>query len=309
MLRKKIAGLGVVVIMTVSFASNSDYMENNIFEGIPGEKRAILITHFGTTVDSTREKTIDIMNKKVRSMYPAIEVREAYSSRIVARKLSKRGIIKLNPLEALEQLKNDGYTNVVVQSTNIINGIETDNLMQDIVDYKNSFTDIRMGSPLLTHVEDYKMVAKAILNRVGRLSDKEGILLVGHGTTNQDTAAYAMMNDYFQRQDKYKNFFVGVIEGYPMYEDVLQSLKERELKEITLMPFMFVAGDHAKKDIAGEWKKKLEKEGYKVNVISEGLAERAGIQDIFLKHIKFAKNYKKIDMQEKKKKYKNGMQP
>ncbi|MFR4037756.1 MAG: sirohydrochlorin cobaltochelatase [Butyricimonas faecalis] len=34
---------------------------------------------------------------------------------------------------------------------------------------------------------------------------------------------------------------------------------------------MFVAGDHAKNDIAGDWKEELEKKGYKVNVVLKGL--------------------------------------
>lgn len=307
MLRKVIVGLTVGLMTVSGFASNSDYNANNLFER--NQKNAILVTHFGTTVDSTRAKTIDVMNKKIKEAYPNVEVREAYSSRIIARKLAKRGIIKLNPLEALEKLKNDGYTNVIVQPTNIINGIEADNLLQDINDYKDEFIDIRMGTPLLTHVEDYQIVAKTISKRIGETEKKEGVLVVGHGTTNQDTAAYAMMNDYFQRQDEYKNFFVGVIEGYPVYEDVLKSLRKTDIKEINLMPFMFVAGDHAKNDIAGVWKERLEKEGYKVNVILEGLAERPRIQTLFLEHIEFAENYKKIDMQKKKKMYKNGMQP
>ena len=42
------------------------------------------------------------------------------------------------------------------------------------------------------------------------------------------------------------------------------------------MPFMLVAGDHAKNDMAGEedsWKCELEDAGYEVRVIMKGLGE------------------------------------
>ena len=36
---------------------------------------------------------------------------------------------------------------------------------------------------------------------------------------------------------------------------------------------MFVAGDHVNNDIAGDWKKELEDNGYKVSVLMEGLGQ------------------------------------
>lgn len=57
------------------------------------------------------------------------------------------------------------------------------------------------------------------------------------------------------------------------------------------MPFMFVAGDHAKNDMAGEedsWKSELEEKGYEVRVILKGLGEFEGIRKIFAEHIEEA---------------------
>ena len=59
-------------------------------------------------------------------------------------------------------------------------------------------------------------------------------------------------------------------------------------KKVALMPFMLVAGDHAKNDMAGEddsWKSQLEDEGYDVRVSMKGLGEFEGIRRIFLDHI------------------------
>ena len=57
------------------------------------------------------------------------------------------------------------------------------------------------------------------------------------------------------------------------------------------MPFMMVAGDHAKNDMAGEedsWKSEMENAGYEVRVILKGLGEVKGIRRIFEEHIREA---------------------
>ena len=46
--------------------------------------------------------------------------------------------------------------------------------------------------------------------------------------------------------------------------------------------------NHAKNDIAGEWKEALEKEGLQVDCRLEGLGEIPEIQDLYLSHIRSA---------------------
>ena len=65
--------------------------------------------------------------------------------------LKARGVEKLNPIEALEKLKTDGYTHVLIQSTNIIEGIEMESLRKDVATMKSSFKEIRIGNPYCIH--------------------------------------------------------------------------------------------------------------------------------------------------------------
>ncbi len=51
------------------------------------------------------------------------------------------------------------------------------------------------------------------------------------------------------------------------------------------MPFIFVAGDHARNDVDVEWRAILEDEGYSVATIIEGLGQITQIQDIYIRHI------------------------
>lgn len=264
-----------------------------------GDKAAILMVHFGTTFDETRGKTIDAINSQVKMTYPNLEVREAYTSRIVMRRLKARGISKDAPIEALLKLRGEGYTHIIVQSTNIIEGIEMESLRRDVAKVSDFFKEIRIGNPLLYSAQDVEEVVESIAKRH---PEKGQLVLVGHGTYTPATATYAMV-DYMFKAKGYARIHVGTIEGYPTFDDLLKMLHRNKEKRITLIPFMFVAGDHAANDIAVEWKEALEKDGYQVKVILEGMGEIAEIQQLFVSHINFILKNRMIDIIDKKARY------
>ena len=67
---------------------------------------------------------------------------------------------------------------------------------------------------------------------------------------------------------------------------------KRGIKKAYLMPFMSVAGDHARNDMAGEdedsWKFILTKAGVDCVPILRGTAEYNDIVDIWIDHLKAA---------------------
>ena len=262
------------------------------------DKASVLMVHFGTTFDDTRKNTIDAVNNEAKKEFPDMEIREAYTSRIIMRRLKERGIVKDNPAEALDKLAKEGYTHIIVQPTNVINGVESKTLEQQLEMYKDKFKEIRTGSALLSAPEDYKAVAEIINKEVGELADDEAVVLVGHGTHDSGNAAYPAM-DYTAKSMGYK-FYVGTIEGFPEFDDVVKGLKKDNIKKVILMPFMFVAGDHANNDIAVDWKEELEKEGFTVKVKLTSLGMMEDIRKMFINHAKFMLENKKEDMISKK---------
>lgn len=287
----------------LGYANGTHYMKSDFFAGMqPGDKAALLMVHFGTTHDDTRELTINAINHKAHQAFPSLDIYEAYTSRIIIHRLKQRGMEKQTPLETLKKLQKDGYTHVIIQSSNIIDGIEMESLRQDLKEVERNFKDIRIGKPLLYGSEDYEQVINAL---VPSLPSQGAVMLVGHGTYTPITAAYAMM-DYMLKAKGYANVHVGTIEGYPSFEDAMRLLKAGKEKNVTLVPFMFVAGEHAKNDIAEDWKNELEKEGYNVNVYMKGMGEDPEIQNLFIERIKFATTHKLLPINEKKKEYAKG---
>lgn len=301
---KKLLFITMALISITSQAHDGDnFVASDILKNMKdGDKAAILMVHFGTTYDDTRSLTIDVINQKVKDSFSNLEVREAYTARIVIRKLKERGIEKQNPVDALLKLNTDGYTHIIIQSSNIIDGVEMEALRKDAASVTSFFKEVRIGTPLLYHVSDFEKVVSIMQTDYPSKGD---IVFVGHGTYTPSTATYAML-DYMFKNKGAKNFHVGTVEGYPTYEEVIKRLKANKAKQVTLIPFMFVAGDHANNDIAGEWKESLEKDGFIVDVKMRGLGENAQIQDMFINNIQFIMHHRMLDIVDKKKNYAAG---
>ena len=285
-MKKLIFFLSIMLTVTVN--------AQNLLNSESG-KTAILMVHFGTTVDETRVATIDALNDKVKSTFPGITVEEAYTSRIIINRLAKRGIQKNTPKEALLRLAADGYTNVIVQGTNVIDGIETEVLRQEAAMMSPFFTEIRVGRPLLYSIADCERTVEVLKNRYSDHAGKDkAVVLVGHGTSTPATAIYSQIDYMFGAADA-GSFHVATVEGYPTYETTLAELKKDRVKKVCLVPFMFVAGDHARNDIDVEWREQLEKDGFQAEAVIEGLGQIPEIQNIYIDHIREAMTAPVVD--------------
>ena len=267
------------------------------------DRAAVLLVSFGTTHDDTRAATIDAFYHKVKEAFPQLTVTRSFTSRIILRRLKARGIEIDTPLEALLKLRAQGITHVVIQSTNIIEGEEMESLRKDVETMKPFFKEIRLGTPLLYSTEDAFHVVEILTQRHPvNEKQKEHVLFVGHGTEGPATAIYSQL-DYMLKSTGHPYHHVATIEGYPTQEDALRLIQAQKGKLVTLVPLMFVAGDHAKNDISEDWKNALEARGLQVQLSIEGLGEIPEIQDIFMEHLRFSLTHRIRDIMEKKAAY------
>lgn len=276
------------------------FVSSDMRESMSGDdKAAIVMVYFGTTHDDTRALTIDRLTAQVEEAFPDFKVREAYTSRTVIKRLAQRGIEKKTPLEELEWLRKHGYTHIVLQPTSIIEGVEMKALRYEAAHIAKDFKEIRVGRPLLYTPDDYRLVA----NTLG--ADPvpgEATVWIGHGTYMPATSQYAML-DYIMKAEGNERYFVVTLEGFPVLSDVEASLKKSGAERVVLKPLMFVAGDHAKNDVAVDLKEEFESRGYQVQVELKGLGEYDGIRDIFIDHLRFSLHHKMNNIIERKKLY------
>ena len=251
--------------------------------------KAILVVSFGTSYEATRKVTIEAIEKDIANAYPDYKLYRAWTSKMILAKLKKRDNLHIsNVKEAMEEMIADGITDVIIQPTHVINGIENELMKEDALSYRESFHSIRFGTPLLTSEEDNQTVINAIAEEFSYLSEEEVLVLMGHGTTHYSNAIYAAL-DYAFKDKGHPNIFLGTVEAYPSMQSLMKMIKAYAPKKVVLAPFMIVAGDHAKNDMAGDdpesWYSQFVQEGFQVETVLKGLGEYKGIRELFVKHV------------------------
>ncbi|BEU87924.1 sirohydrochlorin cobaltochelatase [Selenomonas sp. TAMA-11512] len=254
-------------------------------------KDAILVMSFGTTYTDTRAATIGATVKRIEAQHPGVKVVTAFTSHIIIDRIKKNeGITYPTPEEALAQLKAEGYTRVAMTSLNVIPGMEYDYNRAVFHLYKNNFKKLTLGTPLIywqgqeDQADDVTEALKAISTQFPKTGKKDAILLMNHGTPHPSNAYYSVMQARLAEMGM-DNVYIYTVEGWPSLETIIPKLHEKGIKNVTLMPMMMVAGDHANNDMAGDeddsQKSILEKEGFKVSTYLHGLGENKAVRDLF----------------------------
>jgi len=253
------------------------------------KKLAILLVTFGSSLPSA-QVSFENIEKKTKAAHPGIPVRWAYTSHIIRKKLVKQGLHLDSPEVALAKLLDEGFTHVAVQSLHTIGGSEYHDLRRTVGAFKSmgGFRRVILGYPLLATQEDMQRTVDAILGSIPEDRHKsDALVLMGHGSHHPSNAFYAAL--MFQLQLKDPNIFVGTVEGYPEVDIIKKMILKKKIKKAYLMPFMSVAGDHAKNDMAGDeddsWKSFLTKAGIECVPILKGTAEYDSFVDIWVSHI------------------------
>jgi cobalamin biosynthesis Co2+ chelatase CbiK len=251
--------------------------------------KAILVVSFGTSHKDTREKTIDRIEEDIRKACPDRILYRAWTSKMILKKLRTRDqLFIFNLKEAMDQMLLDGIRDVIVQPTHVINGIESEQLKEDVASYADDFDTIAFGAPLLTSDQDNREAIQAVMEEWQDLPQDEVLVLMGHGTTHRANEVYTALGDRIHEMG-YSNVFLGTVEAYPSMEALLKQVREYAPKKVHLAPFMIVAGDHANHDMAGDdpasWRCQFEQAGFSVECHLKGLGEYEGIRKIFLRHV------------------------
>jgi sirohydrochlorin cobaltochelatase len=254
-------------------------------------KKGILLVAFGTSV-SKAQISYQNIEKKVRAAFPDIPVRWAYTSYIIRQKLAKQGK-QIDSVEtALAKMMDEEFTHVAVQSLHTLPGEEFHALQRNASAFGNmveGFDRILVGNPLLASEEGLTRVVDTLLTIIPKSRKKtDAVVFMGHGTPHSSNVFYAALMYHLQRKDP--NVFIGTVDHFPEIYDIKEMLLNKKIKSAYLMPFMSVAGNHARNDMAGDddesWKSILQKAGIKCFAVLKGTAEYDEIVDIWVDHLK-----------------------
>jgi len=271
------------------------------------DQRLLLAVSFGTSFADTREKTIGAIERRLEERFPDCTVQRCFTSRMIRKKLLERdGLEIYSPEQAMRNAKEKGIRELIVQPLYLMHGFEHRRLMEAVREAAPSFDKLAVGKPLLSDDTDFSTMADAILRNLSAPEPDTAVVLMGHGNEKktrhipentkaeimsardiQDNAVFAGLQQSLRKAGA-DNYFVATVEGEPEIGDILPVIKERGFRKVVLAPFMVVAGDHARNDLAGEdedsWKNIFTRSGFQVETVLRGIGEWEEVQDLFAAH-------------------------
>lgn len=253
------------------------------------KKPVLLVVSFGTSFADAREKNITAIEKALAEAFPAYEVRRAFTSGMILKKLRERDGICIDSVpEAMERLMRDGVQEAVVQPTHVMNGGEYDKMVRDVRACEGRFTSLKIGRALLSDDHDMDaMIETVFAADAAMVAPDTALVYMGHGTDHEANRGYARLQEKL-RADGHRNIFIGTVESTPTVEDVLRDVGQGSFRRVVLLPLMIVAGDHAIHDMAGDgedsWKSIFQRAGYDTVCVLRGLGERPAIRWMIMGH-------------------------
>jgi sirohydrochlorin cobaltochelatase len=255
---------------------------------------AILLVAFGTGVPQA-QTAFDRIHAQAVEAFPDTDIRWAYTSKFIRSKLAREGKTLDSPELALARLADEGFSQVAVLSLHVFPGQEFHDLHRSAMLFSRMAKGLQrvvVAKPLLSSYDDLVRTARALLRQIpARRQQDDAVLFMGHGNQKHPAdMVYAAMNHVLSNLSA--NVFVATVQGRPNLDDFLPKFLSLGARRVWLVPFMAVAGEHARKDMAGEgpdsWQSVLTRNGMECEVQLIGIAENPAIVAIWLDHLREA---------------------
>lgn len=282
-------------------------------------KTGILLAAFGSS-SPLGEKALTLFAQTVRTAFPGVPVRWAYTSDRMRTRLAAAGKKTDSVKKALCRMGFERYSHVAVQSLHLIPGMEYEALLEETrrATAEGGPRHIAVGLPLLHDPEDMRLAAQALLAHLPpERQAHECVVCMGHGTWHRGAAGYQALAGQLAASDP--RIFIGALEGEHSIETILPAIRARahadretavpagenekgnlskapadapglpEARTVWLLPLLSIIGKHAEQDMAGEhpdsWRSRIEAAGFSCRPVLTGTVEYAGFARIWLKHL------------------------
>jgi len=271
-------------------------------------KRGILLAAFGSSNQQAR-RTLDRFDHKIRSTFPDIPVRWAFTSGFIRRKLADEGLKTDSVQKALRKMWFEKFTHVAVQSLHVVPGAEFNELLHDArafsakdscdnpqkIKYPDDapplFEHIIVGAPLMADAYDATRVALAVKRHLPReRTPEEAVVLMGHGTWHQGNSMYDLLAAALRDVDPLVS--IGTMADADAIQDIAAKLARAGVARVWLLPLLAVAGAHVVHDMTGDhpesWKSVITAAGIACLPILTSATEYDGFAAIWIDHLREA---------------------
>ncbi len=283
-------------------------------------RKAILLAHFGTSFVSALPSLQNI-KCRVQEEFPGIEVRICFTSNMIRNIWSAR---RRKPDKWLEQgvpeevlhvqsflgalggLQSDNYRTIIIQPTHIYHGEQ----YEDLKSYVTALQSIRTIKPVWApfdklllsrpalgtygieydYLDDLEEVVNVVEEDVRKAAGMgAGMLYIAHGNEFFSSGVFHEMLNTLRKRNPGTAIHMGMVEGYPGADEILDELKEGGVGKVLMKPLMMTAGDHAHHDIDNDepdsWRGQLEAAGIEVITEMHGLGSNDDFARLFVRRI------------------------
>lgn len=247
---------------------------------------AVLVVSYGTRQVSALP-TLANLARDIGAAFPHLPLVHAFAHPRLRDALVQGGGPRV-PLvsEALAQLTQDGARHVLIQPTYLLWAGEYQAMVAQLEPYAQRL-DLWVGQPLLATPQDIANAAQALPTCLPPLAPQEGALFLGHGASHEAHQVYAQLEQALHRQG-HTRYFVGTLQDGPTPAETAHRIRQAgEVTRLHVHPLMVVCGVHATRDLlAGEhsWCGQLERLGFSVSAVSQGLGDCPAIRRLFVAH-------------------------
>ena len=280
--------LAICAVMSFTACSDDDdkndvknnyvIYQNAVNQTVKSQKKnskVILLVAFGSTWQQAYD-AFDATVDAYKSAFPGYDVFLSFSSAICINRAAAGENVKPRNFYAppfwLNAFAQDGvkYSEIVVQSLQVIPGEEYTRVINYIKDFANNANGdiddnylanvtLKLGVPLLQEAETDVNIVASELNKLYSDKAKEGVVaFMGHGNpdsydTYKANVRYTQLEEALQRFSK--NYYVGTVDMMNNFKtNVYFRMKANGILDgkVFCHPLMSIDGDHGHNDMAGD---------------------------------------------------------
>ena len=251
--------------------------------------KAIVLVAFGSAyLDGIKNSIMLLEEEFANEFNDEYLIITAFTSKKVISLLKERYNFFIPHItEALFNLANDGYDEVIIQPLHMIEGSGYNALKEIVNEYTYSFKKISLNDSLIYNDESINKLIDCLINSM----EKGPILLAGHGLKNDSNEIYyKIKKSLSEKLDS--NIYLATIEGDITIDNAIKEIKGDGIDEVTIKPLFIIPGKHIINDIctgSNSWKEKLEKEGIEVKLSKTSLLQYEEVRRMFINKVIISK--------------------
>jgi sirohydrochlorin cobaltochelatase len=193
--------------------------------------------------------------------------------------------------QALNQLVQDGYTHVAIQSLHVIPGSEYQEILRAAWAFRRSgaLQRVCVGRPLLSSQQDVDNVAEALLELLPPLEDGHGVVVVAHGSSHPGRAR---LSELLQKLERRRTRVLTETLEANGWSALMDRIARLNLSKVWLYPLLLAPGRHLHRDILGPDPDSLvsilKKNDIDSEVLNQSVAACDDVAAIWLGHLETA---------------------